>query len=81
MILNQNKYLLISFLFISLFSIFFEKEFLTNDIMLPEENEKLLFVWEHFRHGARDPYTKVNKKTDYPTENKPLPACKRFKKC
>ena len=26
-------------------------------------NEKLLFVWEHFRHGARDPYTKVDPKT------------------
>ena len=25
-----------------------------------KENEKLLFVWEHFRHGARDPYIKVD---------------------
>ena len=24
------------------------------------ENGKLLFVWEHFRHGARDPYTQVD---------------------
>ena len=28
-----------------------------------EENEKLLFVWEHFRHGARDPYIKIDPKT------------------
>ena len=28
-----------------------------------QENEKLLFVWEHFLHGARDPYTQVNLRT------------------
>ena len=28
-----------------------------------QENEKLLFVWEHFRHGARDPYTQVDLRT------------------
>ena len=26
-------------------------------------NEKLLFVWEHFRHGARQPYTQINQTT------------------
>ena len=41
----------------------------TNNKILKEEkknineNKKLLFVWEHFRHGARDPYTQVNLKT------------------
>ena len=63
MIINQNKHFLIRFLFISLFSIFHEKELLTNNNIIQDENEKLLFVWEHFRHGARDPYTKVNKTT------------------
>ena len=24
------------------------------------QNEKLLFVWEHFRHGAREPYIQVD---------------------
>ena len=28
-----------------------------------DEDEQLLFVWEHFRHGARNPYTQVNKTT------------------
>ena len=25
-----------------------------------KNGDKLLFVWEHFRHGARQPYTKIN---------------------
>ena len=63
MIINQNKQILIRFLFISLFSLFQEKELLTNNNIIQEENEKLLFAWEHFRHGERDPYKKVNKTT------------------
>lgn len=38
-----------------------------NDIEINDKsvksNEKLLFVWEHYRHGARDPYIKVDMKT------------------
>jgi WD40 repeat protein len=28
-----------------------------------DEEEKLLFAWEHFRHGPRNPYTQINKTT------------------
>ena len=63
MILNQNKEILIIFLFLSLFSIFQEISFLKNDNIIENDNEKLLFAWEHFRHGARGPYAKVDKKT------------------
>ena len=63
MILNQNKEILIIFLFLSLFSIYQEISLLTNDNIIEDGNEKLLFAWEHFRHGARDPYAKVDKKT------------------
>ena len=63
MILNQNKEILIIFLFLSLFSIYQEISLITNDNIIEDNNEKLLFAWEHFRHGARDPYAKVDKKT------------------
>ena len=63
MILNQNKEILIIFLFLSLFSIFQEISFLKNDNIIENDNEKLLFAWEHFRHGARGPYAKVDKET------------------
>ena len=60
MILNQNKEILIIFLFLSLFSIYQEISLITNDNIIEDNNEKLLFAWEHFRHGARDPYAKVD---------------------
>ena len=60
MILNHKNQIVIIFLFLSFFQ---EISLLTNDNIIEDDNKKLLFVWEHFRHGARDPYTKVNKKT------------------
>ena len=53
----QNLSLFIFFLFL-IFS--YEKE--NDDINKNtiQENQKLLFVWEHFRHGARDPYIQVD---------------------
>ena len=30
----------------------------------PNAEDKLLFVWQHFRHGARDPYAAVDQKTN-----------------
>ena len=50
-------------LFISLFTSSYEKQLLIDDNRDNNENEKLLFVWEHFRHGAREPYTQINKTT------------------
>ena len=47
MAIYQRKLIFIFFLFISNTN---EKE------IDDEENGKLLFVWEHFRHGARGPY-------------------------
>ena len=39
-----------------LFISFFLNILLTNCILNNNNDEKLLFVWEHFRHGARGPY-------------------------
>ena len=42
----------------SFFSLFFVSLIITYSFSKLEKNneEKLLFVWEHFRHGARGPY-------------------------
>ena len=66
MIINEIKYIFFLILFFSHLLSVKSKITLINDnikIESTNENNKLLFVWEHFRHGARDPYTKVNKKT------------------
>ena len=67
MIINESKYIFIIILFFSYLLSIEVKSSLINDnienISKNENNDKLLFVWEHFRHGARDPYTQVDKKT------------------
>ena len=60
MIIKQNKKIFILILFFSLFYTSLTIENITNT---ENEEEKLLFVWEHFRHGARNPYTQINKTT------------------
>ena len=64
MFINQNKQKLsIIILFISLFTSSYEKQLLIDDNRDTNENEKLLFVWEHFRHGAREPCSMIDKTT------------------
>ena len=66
MIINEIKYIFFTTLFFSNLLSVKSKITLINyniEIKSTNENKNLLFVWEHFRHGARDPYTKVNKKT------------------
>ena len=60
MILKRNKRIFILILF---FSLFYTSLTIDNLINAENSEEKLLFVWEHFRHGARNPYTHVNKTT------------------
>ena len=51
---------------IIIFSLFLFQIYSKNLKSLSENNEKedkLLFVWKHFRHGARGPYTAINQKT------------------
>ena len=61
--INPTKQINILIFLISLFSFSQEKQPLTNNTFDSDDEEKLLFAWEHFRHGARNPYTKINKKT------------------
>ena len=56
---NQLK-LIFSIILLILCEIKENKNNILKDNNNVQENEKLLFVWEHFRHGARDPYTQVN---------------------
>ena len=64
MVIKQNiQILFVIIIFFSLFTSFYEKKLFLNDNIITNENEKLLFVWEHFRHGAREPYTQINKTT------------------
>ena len=60
MIIKQNKKIFILILF---FSLFYASLTIENIANTENEEEKLLFVWEHFRHGARNPYTQINKTT------------------
>ena len=60
MVVNLNKTIFILILFFSLFSF---SLLIDNKISNKDEEEKLLFVWEHFRHGARNPAYQVNNKT------------------
>ena len=59
MIINQNKQIFILILFFTLFHVTLTIDNKIND----DEEEKLLFSWEHFRHGPRNPYTQINKTT------------------
>ena len=59
MIINQNKQIFILILFFTLFHVILTIDNTIND----DEEEKLLFAWEHFRHGPRNPYTQINKTT------------------
>ena len=59
MIINQNKQIFILILFFTLFHVALTIDNTING----NEEEKLLFAWEHFRHGPRNPYTKINKTT------------------
>ena len=66
MIINESKYILfINILLSFLLSIETKRNLINDNIdnISTNENKKLLFVWEHFRHGARVPDAKVNKKT------------------
>ena len=54
---NKQLKLSLSIALLILYEIIKDKNINEN---LKNENEKLLFVWEHFRHGARDPYTQIN---------------------
>ena len=60
MIIKRNKR---NFILILFFSLFYTSLTIDNLINAENSEEKLLFVWEHFRHGARNPYTHVNKTT------------------
>ena len=51
---------LISFFFSYLFRLIQTKKNLRNSINPNNDNSKLLFVWEHFRHGARGPWISVD---------------------
>ncbi len=59
MIINQNKQIFILILFFTLFHVILTIDNTNNE----DEEEKLLFTWEHFRHGPRNPYTQINKTT------------------
>ena len=59
MIINQNKLNLNLILLFTIISVILTIDNTFNDY----EEEKLLFVWEHFRNGARNPYTQINKTT------------------
>ena len=59
MIKNKNKKIFILILFFTLFHVILTIDNTIND----DEEEKLLFAWEHFRHGPRNPYTQINKTT------------------
>ena len=56
--MNSQKYFIIIFplLFINIISKNLKTPF-------KDDKDKLLFVWKHFRHGARGPYIAVNLKT------------------
>ena len=55
---NNNFLIIFSFLLLQIYSTNYQLSF---DY---EQNEdKLLFVWKHFRHGARGPYIGIDKKT------------------
>ena len=45
------------FIFLFIFIVIF-----INSKKLNNSGEKLLFVWEHFRHGARQPYSSFDVK-------------------
>ena len=58
MVVNLNKIIFILILFLSLFSFSLPIE---NKIPTKDEGEKLLFVWEFFRQGVRNPSAQINK--------------------
>ena len=54
----KNVIIILSFLIIHVLSKNFRTSYETG-----QNEDKLLFVWKHFRHGARGPYTGINPKT------------------
>ena len=54
----KNLIIILSFLIIHAISKNFRTSYETG-----QNEDKLLFVWKHFRHGARGPYTGINPKT------------------
>ena len=60
----ENQNYIFSFIsLIVLYIILGEIQSLILENIVNDEEEKLLFAWEHFRHGARNPCTHINKKT------------------
>ena len=55
---SKKTFILILFLSLSFFSLSFG-----NKIPQKNEEEKLIFVWEHYHHGERNPLAQVNKTT------------------
>lgn len=56
------KVILNIFIILFLFKEYYSKNLKQKDS--PNEEDKLLFVWQHFRHGARGPYIAVDPKTN-----------------
>ena len=57
--MNINHCILFIIVFFANYSYSIKDKNIINDNNI-KQNGKLLFVWEHFRHGARDPYTQVD---------------------